>query len=61
MVTDHQGTATALAPREWVSFADVVRVSSPHGAIWRPCIGCDVLAPLAPDAVRCDECARGQA
>jgi hypothetical protein len=56
MVTEPQTTARGAA-RSRVRFATVVRVTSRHGAVWRACAGCGVLAPLAPEVDRCDGCA----
>jgi hypothetical protein len=55
MVTEPQTTRTATRSR--VRFATVVRVTSRHGAVWRECAGCGLLAPLAPEVDRCDGCA----
>jgi hypothetical protein len=54
MVTDQQHRRTAV--RDPARFADQARVTTPHGAVWRTCTGCDALAPLPPEIDRCDQC-----
>lgn len=36
--------------------SEVARVTTRDGAVWRACTGCGVLAPLAPEMNRCEQC-----
>ena len=36
--------------------SEVARVTTRDGSVWRPCVGCGVLAAMAPEANRCDTC-----
>jgi uncharacterized paraquat-inducible protein A len=38
------------------SLAGCVRVTTKHSAVWRSCVGCTQLAPLAPNEIRCRNC-----
>ena len=35
---------------------EVVRVTIPDEAVWRECPACLVLAAMAPEVERCDDC-----
>ncbi|GIH12474.1 hypothetical protein [Rugosimonospora africana] len=37
--------------------SELARVTTRDGAVWRACVCCGLLAPLAPDVDRCDGCA----
>jgi hypothetical protein len=57
MVTDQQQASWDTVPvRDWVILAEVARITSRHGALWRACVDCGLFAPLDPDAQRCQPC-----
>lgn len=35
---------------------DAARVTTKDDAVWRECVGCGRLAPLAPDVHHCEDC-----
>jgi hypothetical protein len=35
---------------------NVARATTKDGAVWRTCVGCGVLAALAPEIDRCNDC-----
>jgi hypothetical protein len=38
------------------ALASCVRIAARQSALWRECVGCTGLAPLAPDQTHCPAC-----